>query len=45
MCSVFCFKIVRRGYYYIKNLFNTFKDHNDESYVIMYKTYVRPILE
>lgn len=40
-----CSSVVKKGYFYVRNMFNAFKGHNIEFYVDMYKTYVRPILE
>ena len=40
-----CNRVVKRGFFNIRNMFNTFKGHNTEFYVNMYRTYVRPILE
>jgi hypothetical protein len=40
-----CCKLVKKVHFNIRNIFNTFRGHNVEFYVNMYKTYVRPILE
>lgn len=37
--------LLKKGYYNIRNVFNTFRGHNNDFYEDMYKTYVRPILE
>ncbi len=41
-----CIDIVKKAYFVLRNIFNTFKHHDTEFYVKLYKTYVvHPILE
>ena len=40
-----CNQIIKKGYFNIRNMFNTFKGHKIEFYVSMYRSYIRPVLE
>jgi hypothetical protein len=40
-----CNSIIKKGYFNVRNVLNTFKGHDRSFYVNMYKTYIRPILE
>ena len=40
-----CNSIVKKAFFNVRNIFNTFKGHSPEFYVTLFKTYVRPILE
>ncbi len=37
--------VIKKAHYPIKNIFNTFKDHDYEFYKNLYTCYVRPVLE
>jgi len=43
--SKHCSTVIKKAYFVIKNIFNTFKYHNYDFYLRMYTCYVRPILE
>ena len=40
-----CTDIVKKAYFVLRNIFNTFKHHDKGFYVTLYTTYGRPILE
>ena len=40
-----CNYLVKRAYFCIRNLFNSFQGHTDSFYCDMYRMYVRPLLE
>ncbi len=40
-----CTEVVKKAYFVIRNIFTTFKHHDDDLYLQMYSTFARPILE
>ena len=40
-----CNKIIKKAYFSLYNLFKSFKQHSLEFYIMLYTTYIRPILE
>ena len=40
-----CNSVIKRAHYAIRHMFTTFKNHNNEFYLKIFKLYIRPILE
>ena len=45
LCTRHCTDIVKKAYFVLRNVINTFKRNDTEFYVKLCTTYVRPILE
>ena len=43
--TIHCTNTVKKAYYVIRTIFNTFKQHESDFYLKMYQCFVRPILE
>ena len=43
--SKHCSSVVKKSYFIIRNIFSTFRNHDTDFYVNMYKKYVRPVIE
>jgi len=43
--TMHCLNVTKKAYFVIRNILNTFKNHDYVFYVKMFTTYVRPILE
>ena len=43
--TVHCSRVVQKAHYCIRKIFHAFKGHTADFYIILYTTYVRPLLE